>query len=134
MSESSTTESAAAERRVYHAQLMTCLAVVPTFMGLAGLITAASFGNRDLRGLLFAHPLVFVIALTMAMLFVLAWWLLGRRHPGGAILALTLFAWMLISTLNRSNLSYLGIAFAVVGLIVAARAWPAMQRSPRPAP
>jgi hypothetical protein len=130
-------ESEATARRVYHAQLITCLAVVPTFMAIASLVTAASLGDRDLRSLLALHPLAFLVSFAIAMLFVLAWWLVGRRQRAGVILALALFGWMLVSALkpsNSSHPSYFGVAFAVVGLVVAARAWPAMQRPVRPAP
>lgn len=120
-------ESERAERRVYHAQLITCLAVVPTVMGLASALTAASLGNRDVRALLLAHPLGLLIALAITMLFVLAWWLIGRRHRAGAMLALTLFGWMLASSVRRPALSYLSIAFALAGLALVARAWPAMR-------
>jgi uncharacterized membrane protein (GlpM family) len=125
------TESEETERRIYHAQLITCLAVVPTFMGLASLFTGASMGNRELRALLLAHLLAVIAALAFGMLFVLAWWLMGRRQRAGVLLALALFGWMLVSDLTRFQQSYLGIAFAVVGLVVAARAWPAMQRPVR---
>jgi hypothetical protein len=130
----SSPESEATERRVYHAQLITCLAVVPTFMALAGLVTGASLGDRDLRGMLASHPLAFIASFTIAMLFILAWWLLGRRQRAGVILAFVLFGWMLVSALTRSKQSYLGIAFALIGLVAAVRAWPAMERPVRPAP
>jgi hypothetical protein len=38
---------------------------------------------------------------------------------------------MLVSALTRLQQSYFGIAFAVVGLVVAVRAWPVMQRPVR---
>jgi hypothetical protein len=112
-------------------QLITCLAVVPTFMGLAALVTGSVLGDRDTRGLLFGQPLGFFVTFVIAMLFVLAWWLLGRRRRAGVLLASALFAWMLLSSVVRPNPSWLGAAFALLGLALASRAWPAMHRPAR---
>jgi hypothetical protein len=127
-------ESESAERRVYHAQLVTCIAVVPTFMGLTTVLTAGVFGDHAMRALFLAHPLGLLFALAIAMLFVFAWWLLGRRHRAGAVLALALFAWMLISSVRGTARSVVSIAFAAAGLVFVARAWPAMQSASPPAP
>ena len=125
---------AAAERRVYLAQLITCLAVIPLFMRFATALTAASMGDREVRDALFAHPLNFAVIVAFGMLFVLAWWLLGRRHRAGAALAVALFGYILISSARAPTLSYYGIALALAGLLLVARAWPAMQSASPPAP
>jgi hypothetical protein len=118
-----------AERRVYHAQLLTFLAVLPSLMGLTTLVTAASMGDRELRAVLLAPSLAVAPAFAIAVLFLLAWWLLGRRHRAGVLLAAPLFAWMVYSDIVRASPSYPGIIFGAVGLIVAVRAWPAMRRT-----
>lgn len=122
MAESLAIDSESAEHRVYHAQLITCVAIFPTLMGLASVLTAAVMGDRDMRAFLLAHPLTAAVAPAIALLFVLAFWLMGRRRRVAVVLAAALFAWMLISALDRAGISYASAALAVAGLVLAVRA------------
>jgi hypothetical protein len=127
MTPPSSLDEEAAERRIYHAQLVTCLAVIPTAMGLASVLTATLFGGHTVLGPIPFHPLSFLVGLGVLLLFLLAWWLLGQRERTGGLLGGVLFAWMLATSLNPARRSYLEVAFALVGLVVVVRAWPVLR-------
>jgi hypothetical protein len=117
----------AAERRIYHAQLVTCIAVLPRAMGLASVLTATLFGGHTVLGLIPFHPLSFIVGLGVLLLFMLAWWLLGRRERAGGLLGGILFVWMLVASLDRAHRAYPELTFALLGLVVVVRAWPVLR-------
>lgn len=113
-----------AERRVYHAQFICYLALIPVVMSFAATATAGAFGDRESRALPFTHPWALAIAIAYAGLLLLASWLLGRRQRAGAVLALLLFTLMLISSMSGGGVSVFSLLFSMAGIVLALRAWP----------
>jgi len=56
----------------------------------------------------------------------------GHRRREGVALTAGLFAWMLVAAMLRSSVAWPSLAFAVAGLVAAARAWPAMRIPDQP--
>ena len=119
-----------AERRIYHAQLITVLAVLPSVMSLTTLASAAVFGRHTVLGRIPIDPIGIALGVLLMSLFLLAWWLIGRRQRAGAMLGLALFFWMLAGSVRGGRMSFLNLPLAALGVILLVRAWPALRPTP----
>lgn len=125
MPEALSEQAELAERRVYHARFICYLAVLPVAAGFAAVATAGAFGDRDSR-IALTHTPAILVGILYAGLFLLAAWLLDRRQRAGAVLGLVLFTAMLLSNLRSGGIALSNVVFAIAGIALIARAWPAM--------
>ncbi len=119
-----------AARRVYHAELATVVAIAPACAGFVAYATRRILGASSVVGALPRIPLwSLAFGLCYVGLYLMAWRLLVRRATAGALLAGALFLWMLVDAVRHSPVRYLNVFYALVALLLLARAWPALGRT-----
>ena len=110
------------EHRIYYAQLVTCIAVLPAIIGMVMVVVGAIVGH--LPGGMSFHPGVLAIlaGLIVPCLFLVAAWLLGQRRLAGAVLTVVLFALTFMGGLARPRTSWLSVIFGAIGIGLGLRA------------
>ena len=126
------------ERKIASAQMIVLLVAVSPTLGLLAAIVGMLFGNHALATAFAANPKGVLLGVAWVGLYVLAGVLIGARRAIGGIIGLALFAWSVMESYRQGRLLSFNTAFAVLGIIVIARAggvlgfpfWP----GERPAP
>ena len=127
------------ERKVASAQMIVLFVCVGPLLGLLGALVALAFGNRTFATAFAANPKGVLLGVAWVGLYLLAGILIGARRAIGGILGLALFGWALIEGWRQGRLLSYNAAFAVLGIIVIARAggvlgFPFWPRSAAPLP
>jgi hypothetical protein len=126
------------ERRIASAQMLVLLVCVSPLLGLLAALVGMLFGNRAFATAFAANPKGVLLGVAWVGLYLLAGILIGARRMIGGILGLALFAWALFESWRLGRLLSFNAAFAVLGIVVIARAggvlgfpfWPGKRAAP----
>lgn len=126
------------ERKIASAQMIVLLVAVSPTLGLLAAVVGLLFGNRALATAFEANPNGVLLGVAWVGLYMLAGILIGARRTIGGIIGLALFAWSLMESYRQGRLLTFNAAFAVLGIIVIARAggvlgfpfWPGKRATP----
>jgi hypothetical protein len=126
------------ERKVASAQMIVLLVCVGPLLGLLAALAGMLFGNRAFAAAFAANPNGVLLGIGWVGLYLLAGILIGARRAIGGILGLALFAWALFESWRQGRLLSFNAAFAVLGIVVIARAggvlgfpfWPGKRVAP----
>ena len=110
------------ERKIASAQMLVLLVCVSPLLGLVGALVGMLFGNRAFATVYAANPRGVWLGIGWVLLYVLAGVLIGARRAIGGMLGLALFAWSLWESWRQGRLLTFNAAFAVLGIVVIARA------------
>jgi hypothetical protein len=115
------------DRRVAAAQTVVWLACLGPMLGVVVAVVATLFGNRTFVVAIGEHPLGVLLGFAWVGLYAVAGYLIGQRRAEGAMIGLAVFAYSLIQSVRYGHALSLPAGFALLGIALMVRAWPALE-------
>lgn len=118
-----------ADQRVSVAQTFVWLSCAGGLIGLAIGLVAMVSGHGEVWSALAGHPWQTLRGLAFLALYVTSGYLIGQRRSAGGVIGLALFGYSIVRLVIAGRIISWPLGWALVGVIVILRAWPALTPS-----
>lgn len=118
-----------ADRRVRIAQTFIWLSCAGSLIVLAIGLMAVLLGHREVLSALARQPWHTLRGVAFLGLYVLSAYLIGRRRSAGGLIGLALFGYSIVRLVIAGLIFTWQLGWALIGVIVILRAWPALTTS-----